>query len=59
MHILSNISRSKGDQTMKFGHLIESKIRNIFVKKSFTKYSGETISIFLSKKSKLNISLHQ
>ena len=44
---------------MKFGHLIEYKIRNIFVKKSYTKYSGETISISLSKKSKLNISLHQ
>ena len=30
MHILPNISQSKGNQTMKFGHLIEYNKRNIF-----------------------------
>ena len=28
-----NISQSKGNQTMKFGHLIEYNKRNIFLKK--------------------------
>ena len=36
MHILSNISRSKGNQTMKFGQLIEYSMRNIFVLKNHT-----------------------
>ena len=42
-HTLSNISRSKGNQTMKLGQLIEYKIRNIFHEKSFSKCGGETI----------------
>ena len=29
-HILHNISRSKDNQTMKFGQLIKCSIRNIF-----------------------------
>ena len=44
---------------MKFGQLIEYKMRNIFVEKSCTKCSGETIHRPLSKKSKLSISLDQ
>ena len=44
---------------MKFGHLIEYTMRNIFVEKSCTKYVGETIPRPLSKKSKLNIFLDQ
>ena len=32
MHILPNISRSKRNQTMKFGQLIDSNKRNIFLK---------------------------
>ena len=32
IHILLNISQSKGDQTMKFGQLIEYNKRNIFLK---------------------------
>ena len=31
IHILPNISQSKGDQTMKFGPLIEYNKRNIFL----------------------------
>ena len=59
IHILSNISRSKGNQTMKFGQLIEYKMWNNFVEKSYSKFGGETISRRLSKKSKLSISLDQ
>ena len=59
IHILPSISRSKGNQAMKFGQLIEYNMRNIFVEKSFTKCAGETIPRPLSKKSKLSISLDQ
>ena len=31
MHILLNISRSKGTQAIKFGHLIAYKVRNNFL----------------------------
>ena len=34
IHKLPNISRSKGNQTMKFGQLIEYNMRNIFFKKN-------------------------
>ena len=37
MHILTYISRSKGDRAMKIGHLIEYNIRNIFLEKSYVK----------------------
>ena len=53
------MSRSKGNQTMKFGQLIENNMRNIFVEKPSTKCGGETIPRPLSKKSKLSISLGQ
>ena len=33
IHILPNIPRSKGNQTMKFGKLIEYNMRNIFLEK--------------------------
>ena len=33
IHILTNISQSKGKQTMKFGQLIEYNKRNIFLQK--------------------------
>ena len=32
IHILANVSRSKGNQTMKFGQLIERNMRTIFLK---------------------------
>ena len=59
IHKLPNISRSKGNQTMKFGQLIEYNVRNIFVEKSYTKCAGETIPRPLSKKSHLTIYLDQ
>ena len=44
IHILTNISRSKGNQSMKFGQLIEHNKREIFLEKSYTKRDRETIS---------------
>ena len=43
IHILLNISRSKGNQAVEFGQLIEYQMMNIFVEKSYTKCAGETI----------------
>ena len=37
VHTLPNISRSKGNQTMKFGQLIEYNMRNIFEHKKWYK----------------------
>ena len=58
IHILTNISESKGNQTMKFGQLIECNMRNIFIEKSSTKYGGvisfEVNPIFLIKPFFLN-----
>ena len=59
MHILPNILRSKDNQTMKFGQLIEYNMGNIFIESSYTKYGGKTISRLFSKKTKLSISLDQ
>ena len=33
-HLLPNVSRSKGNQTMKFGQLLEYNMKNIFLGKS-------------------------
>ena len=41
---LPDISRSKGNQTMKFGKLIENNMRNIFLQKSCRKQGRETSS---------------
>ena len=41
MNILPNISTSKDNQAMKFGHLIEYNMRNIFLEKSYEKCGGE------------------
>ena len=59
IHILPNISRSEGNQTMKFDQLIEYKMRNIFLEKSYTKCGGEISLRPFSDKSKLSISLDQ
>ena len=56
---LSNISRSKGNQTKKLGQLIEYKMTIIFLEKSFAKCGRETIPRPFYKKSKLSISLDQ
>ena len=41
-NILLNILRSKGNQTIKFGHLIGCNMRNNFLEKLYTKCDGET-----------------
>ena len=56
---IANISRIKGNQTMKFGQLIEYDMGNIFLEKSYAKYGGETIPRPFSKKLKLNVFLDQ
>ena len=59
IHILYNISRSKGNHTMNFGWSIEYNMFSIFLKKSYTKCSGETGRRPFYKKSKVSISLDQ
>ena len=44
---------------MRFGQLIEYKMRNIFLEKSDLKYGGETSPRPFSEKLKLSISLYQ
>ena len=53
---MKDISRSKDNYAMKFGQLIEFKLRNIFYEKSYTMCGGETIPWAFSKNSKLSIS---
>ena len=59
IHKFTNITRSKGNLTMKFGQLIEYNMRNIFLEKSYTECGRETIARPFSKKSKSSISLDQ
>ena len=47
IQILSNISQSKGNQTMKLGQLIAYSKGNIFFKKLYRKWGKETSSGFL------------
>ena len=42
IHILLNISRSKQNQTIKFGQLIKYDTKNIFLEKSYTECGTET-----------------
>ena len=59
IHILPNISRSKGNQRIKFRQLIEYNMRKFFIENSYTKCCGETSPRNFSKKTKLSISLSQ
>ena len=59
IHILSNTLRIKANNAMKFAQLIECSVRNIFLEKSYTEFSEETIPRLFSKKSTLSISLDQ
>ena len=59
IHILPNILRSKRNETMKFGQLIEYKMRNIFLEKLNTKCGRKTSPRPFTKKSKFSISLNQ
>ena len=55
--MLSNLSRSTGNETMKVHQLNECEMRNIFLQKSYAKCVGETSSRLFSKKSSLSTSL--
>ena len=57
VYTLANISRSKGNQMMRFVLLIEHNMRNIFLEKSYTICSKETSQRPFYKKSKLSMSL--
>ena len=59
IHILANISRSKRNQTMKFGQLIKYSMTNVFLVKSYTKCGEETSPSPFYEKSKLSIYLDQ
>ena len=59
IRILANISKSKGNQAMKFCELKECNMKNIFLKKTYTRCGRETIPRSFSKKSTLSISLDQ
>ena len=56
---MPNISRNKGNQTMKLGQLIEHNMRNIILEKSYTKCGGETSPRRFSEKLNLTMSLDQ
>ena len=57
IHILPNISRSKDNQSMKFGQLIKYNMKKNVLKNTYAKCGGETIPRPYSKKSKLSIFL--
>ena len=59
IYIFTNISKSKDNQAIEFGQLIEYNIRNIFLEKLKTKCGRETIPKLFSKNSNLSISLDQ
>ena len=54
---MPNTSRNKENQTMNFRQLIEYKMRNIFLDKSYTECGGEIILRPFFKKSTLGIKL--
>ena len=44
IHILPSVSRSKGNQAMKFAQLLQYNMKNTFSEESNTKFGGETSS---------------
>ena len=59
MHLLPNISKNKGNETMKIDHLIECKMRNIALQKPDTKFGTETSPRRFSDTLRLSVSLNQ
>ena len=57
IHVLPNILRNKDNQAMNFGQLREYNMRNIFLKKPYTKCDEETSPRPFSEKLKLSKSL--
>ena len=48
--LLTDISRTKGNQITNFGHLIKYNMKFIFLEKSYRKCGGEIIVRLFSKK---------
>ena len=46
IHILPNISRTKGNQTIKLDKLIEYNMRRNFLKKTYTNRDGKNFKNF-------------
>ena len=59
IHILPNISRSKGNQTIKLDQLIECNMRHICLEKLYAKCDWETSPRTFSENFNLSISLDQ
>ena len=59
IHIFPNISRNKGNQSMKLGQLVVYNTKNIFLKMLYTKFCGETIPRKFPKKLKLSVALDE
>ena len=61
-HILPNISRSKDNQALKFGQLIEYNMRNIFLEKSYAKCDraavGNVIKFILFARSSQSVPIY-
>ena len=49
IHILANISRREGNQTMEFGQLIEYNMRNIFLEKSCKLFVNQVLTLQILK----------
>ena len=43
IHILPNLSRHKGNPTIKFGQLTEFNMRNIFLEKTYTRNNSQAL----------------
>ena len=56
---MASILRSKGNQTKKCGQLVDYKMRDNFLEKSYSKCGGETSPKHFSEKLNLSISLDQ
>ena len=59
IYILPDMSRNKGNHTLKFGQLVEYNMKNIFLEKPYTKCGGEDSPRPFYKKTKLSISIDQ
>ena len=59
IHVLPNVSRNKGNQTMSFGHLIEYNMKKYFSRKTIHKNGGKTSPTPFSKKQKYSMSLEE
>ena len=59
IYILLKSLSSKNNQSIKVGQLIECKVKDIILEKSYTKCDEQSSSASFSEKSKMNIFLYQ